>query len=156
MQLSSSLLLVILTTLLIFGPSLKANLLVQYKIDLNCNVSSPAYTGCLRGMTCERSKCVKASFIDESAVLPNIIHSRRDSRISKSKKRQSEPAIEPQVAAVPVALNDAGPVTTDGTCGASNGGTVCGNWDRGSCCSIFGVSLHSHPEIITSALPFRG
>ncbi|KAL9043525.1 MAG: hypothetical protein Q9214_003292 [Letrouitia sp. 1 TL-2023] len=31
-----------------------------------------------------------------------------------------------------------GPVTTDGTCGASNGGTVCGNWPQGSCCSGYG------------------
>ncbi|KAI4114241.1 MAG: hypothetical protein LQ345_004955 [Seirophora villosa] len=31
-----------------------------------------------------------------------------------------------------------GPVTTDGTCGTANGGTVCGNWEQGSCCSAYG------------------
>lgn len=29
-------------------------------------------------------------------------------------------------------------VTTDGTCGAANGDTVCGNWPQGSCCSQYG------------------
>lgn len=28
------------------------------------------------------------------------------------------------------------PPTTDGTCGAGNGGTVCGDWHLGSCCSM--------------------
>lgn len=27
-------------------------------------------------------------------------------------------------------------VTTDGTCGAGKGNTVCGNWPQGSCCSM--------------------
>ncbi|KAL2043167.1 hypothetical protein N7G274_004227 [Stereocaulon virgatum] len=31
-----------------------------------------------------------------------------------------------------------GPVTTDGTCGAGNGNTVCGNWPQGACCSLYG------------------
>ncbi|KZF20435.1 carbohydrate-binding module family 18 [Xylona heveae TC161] len=31
-----------------------------------------------------------------------------------------------------------GAVTTDGTCGAANGGTVCGDWPQGSCCSMYG------------------
>ncbi|KAF2674875.1 galactose oxidase [Microthyrium microscopicum] len=30
------------------------------------------------------------------------------------------------------------PATTDGTCGSANGGTVCGNWSPGSCCSSHG------------------
>lgn len=29
-------------------------------------------------------------------------------------------------------------VTTDGTCGAGNGNTVCGNWPNGNCCSMYG------------------
>ena len=29
-----------------------------------------------------------------------------------------------------------GAVTADGTCGAAHGGTVCGNWPLGSCCSM--------------------
>lgn len=31
-----------------------------------------------------------------------------------------------------------GAVTTDGTCGATHGGTVCGDWPMGSCCSSYG------------------
>ena len=42
----------------------------------------------------------------------------------------------------PEATGDRGPITTDGTCGASNGNTVCGNWEKGSCCSLFGVDRH--------------
>ena len=30
------------------------------------------------------------------------------------------------------------PTTTDGTCGAGNGNTVCGNWPNGACCSQYG------------------
>lgn len=29
-------------------------------------------------------------------------------------------------------------ITTDGTCGVSNGHTVCGNWPAGNCCSAGG------------------
>ena len=29
--------------------------------------------------------------------------------------------------------------TSDGTCGAGNGNTVCGNWPQGACCSLYGV-----------------
>ncbi|KAK5114626.1 hypothetical protein LTR62_002198 [Meristemomyces frigidus] len=31
-----------------------------------------------------------------------------------------------------------GAVTTDGSCGAGNGGTVCGGWSLGGCCSMYG------------------
>jgi hypothetical protein len=31
-----------------------------------------------------------------------------------------------------------GATTTDGTCGASNGNTVCGSWPNGNCCSMYG------------------
>ncbi|KAK9463832.1 glyoxal oxidase N-terminus-domain-containing protein [Lipomyces oligophaga] len=29
-------------------------------------------------------------------------------------------------------------ITTDGTCGTQNGGTICGDWAAGSCCSQYG------------------
>ena len=35
-----------------------------------------------------------------------------------------------------------GPPTTDGTCGAANGNTVCGNWPQGSCCSMYGCEYN--------------
>ena len=33
---------------------------------------------------------------------------------------------------------DTPPVTTDGTCGLAHGGTICGNWSAGDCCSSAG------------------
>ncbi|CBX94899.1 similar to glyoxal oxidase [Plenodomus lingam JN3] len=33
---------------------------------------------------------------------------------------------------------DDGKATTDGSCGAKFGNTVCGNWAQGSCCSMYG------------------
>jgi hypothetical protein len=29
-------------------------------------------------------------------------------------------------------------VTSDGTCGKAHGGTTCGNWPLGGCCSLYG------------------
>ncbi|KAK4495059.1 hypothetical protein PRZ48_013386 [Zasmidium cellare] len=39
--------------------------------------------------------------------------------------------------------NGDGPVTTDGTCGADNDGTICGDWPRGGCCSMYGFCGNS-------------
>lgn len=36
------------------------------------------------------------------------------------------------------AAQPTGKVTTDGSCGAKFGNTVCGNWAQGSCCSMYG------------------
>lgn len=38
---------------------------------------------------------------------------------------------------------NAGPTTSDGTCGIAHGGTVCGNWSGGSCCSKDGTCGNS-------------
>jgi len=35
-------------------------------------------------------------------------------------------------------LSPTAKVTVDGTCGSSNGGTVCGGWPNGNCCSMYG------------------
>ena len=40
----------------------------------------------------------------------------------------------------PTVAPSTGVETTDGTCGAINDNTVCGNWPQGSCCSLYGVS----------------
>lgn len=40
----------------------------------------------------------------------------------------------------PTVAPSTGVTTTDGTCGASNDNTICGNWPQGSCCSLYGVS----------------
>lgn len=48
----------------------------------------------------------------------------------------NEPTLSNPTAGSPTA-SATGAVTTDGTCGAQNGGTVCGNWKLGSCCSMY-------------------
>ena len=40
-----------------------------------------------------------------------------------------------------------GGVTSDGSCGAMNGGTVCGNWRAGSCCSMYGFCGNTFVDI---------
>jgi hypothetical protein len=35
------------------------------------------------------------------------------------------------------------PTTTDGSCGYSNGGSVCGHWGSGNCCSSSGFCGHT-------------
>lgn len=111
-----------------------ANLLVKYKIRLNCNESSYHYTGCLREMVCDGNGCVKPAVkaqFDPSSNDPTVILA-----------RQSEPfdSSEPTLGASEAGITNEQPVTTDGTCGATIGNTICGDWEKGSCCSLFGVS----------------
>ncbi len=47
----------------------------------------------------------------------------------------SEPVIGPP-SSTAAAAGATGAVTTDGTCGASNGGKICGDWPQGGCCSV--------------------
>ncbi|MCJ1429075.1 hypothetical protein MMC29_006988 [Sticta canariensis] len=46
---------------------------------------------------------------------------------------QAEPVLGAPTNAPPT-----GATTRDGTCGADNGNTVCGNWVQGGCCSMYG------------------
>jgi hypothetical protein len=56
----------------------------------------------------------------------------------------TEPVIAPASSTNSAASSSAtGAVATDGTCGASNGNTVCGNWPQGSCCSMYGFCGNS-------------
>ncbi|KAH8896611.1 DUF1929-domain-containing protein [Thozetella sp. PMI_491] len=76
-------------------------------------IENKAYTGCLKGQTCVGTTC-HADFVPST------------NRVSAVEKRDL--------------LGDllSSLVTTDGTCGAANGGTICGNWAQGSCCSSYG------------------
>ncbi|KAK9491770.1 glyoxal oxidase N-terminus-domain-containing protein [Lipomyces doorenjongii] len=50
-----------------------------------------------------------------------------------------EPVIgKPTISSVAPSAQSTLPVTTDGTCGVTSGGTVCGNWIYGTCCSQYG------------------
>ena len=51
----------------------------------------------------------------------------------------SASATQEPVLGKPSTVPTTGPITTDGTCGAGNGNTVCGNWPNGACCSLYGV-----------------
>ena len=116
-----------------------ANIPVRYKVTLSCNESSPHHTGCLRGMTCEDGeKCMKPA-----------IHVHADSLFflktgeSVARRQVAAPSTEPKLGPPPAATTGSGsPVTTDGTCGVGNGDTVCGDWPKGFCCSLYGVSKH--------------
>ena len=111
-----------------------ANLLVKYKIQLNCNESSSHYTGCLRGMICDGKGCVSPAMrarLDLFSNNPIVILARQNGPSDSS---------EPTIGASEAGAANEQPVTTDGTCGATVGDTICGNWEKGSCCSLFGVS----------------
>ncbi|KAE8444817.1 hypothetical protein EG329_014171 [Mollisiaceae sp. DMI_Dod_QoI] len=49
-----------------------------------------------------------------------------------------EPVIGPVTTTMAPGTTATASVTTDGTCGVSNGNTVCGNWANGNCCSMYG------------------
>ena len=57
--------------------------------------------------------------------------------VPPSASSSQEPVLGSPTSAPPNAPT--GTATKDGTCGASNGNTVCGNWLQGSCCSMYGV-----------------
>ncbi|KAH6671797.1 hypothetical protein B0J14DRAFT_81085 [Halenospora varia] len=49
-----------------------------------------------------------------------------------------EPVIAPVTSTLHPSATATAAVTTDGSCGTSNGNTVCGNWPNGNCCSMYG------------------
>lgn len=55
-----------------------------------------------------------------------------------SSSTTQEPVIAPVTSTLTPAAASSAPVTTDGSCGTANGGTVCGNWVNGNCCSMYG------------------
>lgn len=57
---------------------------------------------------------------------------------SKTRATSAAATSQEPVLGVPSTAPATGPATTDGTCGANNGNTVCGNWPQGSCCSAYG------------------
>ncbi|RAL58849.1 hypothetical protein DID88_009158 [Monilinia fructigena] len=55
-----------------------------------------------------------------------------------SSSTTQEPVIAPVTTTLTPAAASNAPVTTDGSCGVTNGGTVCGDWPNGNCCSMYG------------------
>lgn len=46
--------------------------------------------------------------------------------------------IDPVTTTAPAGATATALVTTDGSCGSSNAGEICGNWAQGGCCSMYG------------------
>ena len=61
------------------------------------------------------------------------------SSTSTFKPTATASATQEPVLGKPSTAPSTGPVTNDGTCGAGNGNTVCGDWPKGACCSLYGV-----------------
>ncbi|RDL31534.1 DUF1929-domain-containing protein [Venustampulla echinocandica] len=55
-----------------------------------------------------------------------------------SSTTSGEPVIGPVTTTMAPGATATAKVTTDGTCGSSNGNTVCGDWPNGNCCSMYG------------------
>lgn len=55
-----------------------------------------------------------------------------------SSTTSGEPVLGKPTPVVAALAAPTGKQTTDGTCGVSFGGTICGNWVQGSCCSMYG------------------
>jgi hypothetical protein len=91
--------------------------------DGHCLVAN----GCISG--CKSATTTKAA--PTSAALSSVASSRVDTAAPSSTTG------EPVISAVSSSAGTAptGTVTKDGTCGATNDNTVCGDWAQGSCCS---------------------
>jgi hypothetical protein len=114
-----------------------ANIIFNH-VRLTCDNStehSPGYTGCLRGQTCIDEMCV---FHPHSTALSSYEEQAHGKRAPTVAQAGGEP--------IAVGEPTAGPDTVDGSCGASRGNTVCGDWPLGSCCSMYGV--RSNPTAI--------
>ena len=120
-----------------------------YLIDVLCDPAGPYGPCCSShgwcGSTqahCEvfqgcQSGCINdahGSILDASNVV-----SAASSSAAASAAASSEPVIGPPPASTASNVpQPTGPATTDGTCGITNGGTMCGDWYKGPCCSQYG------------------
>jgi hypothetical protein len=77
-----------------------------------------------------------------SASIPIITTATRPPSTTTS----GEPVLGKPSSVVAPPANPTGKATTDGTCGANFGKTICGSWSQGSCCSMYGYcgSTASH------------
>jgi len=74
-----------------------------------------------------------------SSIPAQISTSSASVTVAPAESSASAPLSEPILAMPTEApVSGQGGITTDGTCGASNGGTTCGDWPQGGCCSMYG------------------
>lgn len=99
--------------------------------------SSYGYCGstdghCLVANGCQNGCKDQAPVASSSSARPDPVISR-----PPSSTVTGEPVLGKPTSAAP-APSDQALVTTDGSCGAKFGNTVCGNWAQGACCSMYG------------------
>ncbi|CAK3788036.1 galactose oxidase [Lecanosticta acicola] len=95
--------------------------------DGRCGETSSEHYRSPLDRKCQRGGCDSEAKISIPAISPTT---------SQHHHHQSEPVLGSPTASGTAAAT--GAVTADGTCGAKNGDTICGNWHLGSCCSMYG------------------
>src|ERR1700760_4983796 len=100
--------------LLAFSPVVLANINFTW-VNPSCSAQDP--DNCLRGQHCQGTSCV-----------PDYTTNLKPNRQAEKRRTMFET----------MDLEKRQTITTDGTCGTQNGGTICGNWPSGSCCSPYG------------------
>lgn len=73
---------------------------------------------------------------------------------------QSSEASRPALGEPTVGQTNASPMyqdttTADGTCGKAFGGTACGDWPNGSCCSMYGWCGNTYESRTFTGLPLK-
>ncbi|KAG9831508.1 DUF1929-domain-containing protein, partial [Aureobasidium melanogenum] len=86
--------------------------------------------GCISGC----KSAAPSSAAPTSAVVSSVASSNMNSAAPSS--TTGEPVISAATSSAGSAAT--GTVTKDGTCGATYGNTICGDWPQGSCCSMYG------------------
>ncbi|KAK0661476.1 Aldehyde oxidase GLOX [Lasiodiplodia hormozganensis] len=90
---------------------------------------------CLASNGCQNG-CKGASSTTAAGTSPAETTSEAAQTITTSTQ---EPVLgSPTASSASGSASATGEVTTDGSCGASNGGTICGDWPKGGCCSMYG------------------
>jgi hypothetical protein len=113
--------------------------------DASCDAAGPyggccssyGYCGttdghCLVANGCQNG-CKDSTPVVSAAATPTPAISRPPSTTTSG-----EPVLGKPSSVVSVKASPTGIPTTDGSCGATFGNTVCGDWAQGSCCSMYG------------------
>ena len=90
---------------------------------------------CLRANGCQ-SGCSDSS-TPSTDITPASVAAPAPSAQEGGSTPLNEPILGSPTSSTPGAAST-GEVTTDGNCGATHGGSICGSWAQGSCCSMYG------------------
>ncbi|KAK9236384.1 glyoxal oxidase N-terminus-domain-containing protein [Lipomyces kononenkoae] len=85
------------------------------------------------------STVMSFAVVESSSSAKWSVSAESSSAVKSHSPTTGEPVIgKPTISSVAVSLQSTAPFTTDGTCGIAHGGTVCGDWIYGNCCSQYG------------------